>query len=132
MVTLVLGAGPAGLAAAERLHGEVTVFEREHEIGGLCRSFEVGGCTFDYGGHAFFSSDDEVREFVVSSCAPGVHEQPRNAWVSSHGTLVPYPFIVVLVAGLVDGTLEQVVVVRGPDPTGWQLYQPKMGMSWRE
>ena len=54
---IIFGAGLSGLscAAALKRHGhEVTVIEKEHEVGGLARSFRINGYTFDYGPHFLF------------------------------------------------------------------------------
>lgn len=61
---LVVGAGVAGLTAAEALTrrgASVTVVEREERVGGLARSFRHNGVTFDLGPHRFHT-DDEVVE----------------------------------------------------------------------
>ena len=48
-MVLILGAGLAGLSAAWHLRGrDVLVLERQHEVGGLCRSFREAGFTFDH------------------------------------------------------------------------------------
>lgn len=61
---VVLGAGPAGLAAAlraARSGASVTLVEAGDRVGGLCRTFESDGCRYDMGGHIpFFRSDDRV------------------------------------------------------------------------
>jgi protoporphyrinogen oxidase len=72
--------------------GDYLILEKESAPGGLCRSFDLGGTTFDLGGHAFFTGHDDVRELVTELSAPGLFRQPRRAWVASHGTMVPYPF----------------------------------------
>lgn len=90
---VIIGAGPAGLSAAYHLKpDEYLLLEAEAEPGGLCRSFEFGGASFDLGGHAFFTRHDDVRALVYEQCRAGVFEQPRQAWVYSHGTYVRYPF----------------------------------------
>jgi len=51
---LVLGAGPAGLAAAWRAARrglQVTVHERAPQVGGMAGSFEVAGIRVDHGSH---------------------------------------------------------------------------------
>jgi len=63
---VVLGAGVTGLSAAYRLSQnpeiEVHVFEKENEVGGLCRSFKDGGFTLDYGPHKFYTLIDGVLD----------------------------------------------------------------------
>ncbi|HZS13181.1 MAG TPA: NAD(P)/FAD-dependent oxidoreductase [Candidatus Dormibacteraeota bacterium] len=62
---VVIGAGPAGLAAAEELqrHGvSCVVLEKDSVIGGLARTIEHMGCRFDVGPHRFFSKADLVEE----------------------------------------------------------------------
>jgi UDP-galactopyranose mutase len=91
--TVVVGAGPVGLGVAYALAGQdCVVLERESEPGGLCRSFTVGGATFDYGGHAFFTKHPEVDELLTRLAPHGLYRQPRSAWVYAYGTYVPYPF----------------------------------------
>lgn len=63
--TVVIGAGPAGLACAVKLAEAgvpVQVFEASPHVGGLARSFELWGQTVDVGPHRFFSSDRIVNE----------------------------------------------------------------------
>jgi protoporphyrinogen oxidase len=51
---VVLGAGPAGLAAAWRAARKglsVTVLERADTVGGMAASFDVGGVRVDHGSH---------------------------------------------------------------------------------
>lgn len=58
MKYLILGAGPAGLAFANKLKKngktDFLVLEKEIEAGGLCRSAMVDDFPFDIGGGAFF------------------------------------------------------------------------------
>lgn len=54
----VLGAGPAGLAAAYTLTKQkhkVCVLERENAVGGLAKSINYKGFILDYGPHRFFT-----------------------------------------------------------------------------
>ena len=49
---LIVGAGLAGLSTAFHLKGlPYRIFEKEKEIGGLCRSYQIDGFTFDLTGH---------------------------------------------------------------------------------
>lgn len=89
---LIIGAGPAGLAAAHRLGPCARVLEAQSEAGGLCRSFAVGKQIFDYGGHAFFTKDAEVLALIEDIAPQPFYRQSRSAWVWSHGRMLPYPF----------------------------------------
>ncbi|MEL7034964.1 MAG: GtrA family protein [Cyanobacteria bacterium J06592_8] len=54
----ILGAGPAGLAAAYTLTQQgqrVVVIERDTQVGGLAKSFEYKGFILDYGPHRFYT-----------------------------------------------------------------------------
>ena len=73
MKYLIIGAGPSGLAFANRLleRGEkdFLVLEEENEAGGLCRSVLAGGFPLDRGGGHFL----DVRLsgfwiFCLASC----------------------------------------------------------------
>src|SRR5262249_322027 len=66
--------------------------ELEKEIGGLCRSFTLGGGTFDLGGHAFFTKHTDLLALFEAKVKGGFFAQPRPADVSSHGIWVRYPF----------------------------------------
>ena len=60
----VLGAGPAGLTAAQALvrrGRSVVVLEADDAVGGIARTVERDGYRFDLGGHRFFTKSDEVR-----------------------------------------------------------------------
>ena len=69
MKYLILGAGPAGLAVANKLKQnsktDFLVLEKENEAGGLCRSVEVDGAPFDIGGGHFLDvRRPQVNEFL--------------------------------------------------------------------
>lgn len=91
-MVIILGAGPAGLSAAYHTQSDYLILEKESTPGGLCRSFELGGATFDLGGHAFFTRHDYVKNLISELSPIPLYQQPRAAWVHSHNTYVPYPF----------------------------------------
>ncbi len=66
MKIAVIGAGPAGLTCALKLAEaghEVDVFESDHIIGGMTKSFDLWGQRVDIGPHRFFSMDDRINSF---------------------------------------------------------------------
>jgi protoporphyrinogen oxidase len=64
---VVIGAGPAGLAAAfellERTDVHPVVLESSELMGGIARTVEYRGNRIDIGGHRFFSKSDRVMEW---------------------------------------------------------------------
>ncbi|MDR0732899.1 MAG: FAD-dependent oxidoreductase [Dysgonamonadaceae bacterium] len=62
----IIGAGPAGLAAAYQLvkntFNEVVMFEASDMPGGMCKSIKLWDCTVDIGPHRFFSYDTRVNK----------------------------------------------------------------------
>lgn len=66
MHVAVLGAGPAGLAAAHELtaHGKrVTALDRNNYVGGLCRTVHDRGYRFDLGGHRWFTKNEDLNNW---------------------------------------------------------------------
>ncbi len=90
--TVVIGAGPTGLSAAYHLGANAMLIERNAHVGGLCRSIEDGGFTFDMAGHIMFSKDPYVHELYRLLLGDNVHWQDREAWVFSKGVYTRYPF----------------------------------------
>ncbi|MDR3518122.1 MAG: FAD-dependent oxidoreductase [Azospirillaceae bacterium] len=61
----IIGAGPAGLAAAYALAKAgvaVEVFDGSAQVGGMAGSFSLWGQTVDLGPHRFFSTDARVNQ----------------------------------------------------------------------
>jgi protoporphyrinogen oxidase len=87
---VILGAGPAGLAAALALGADAVVLDRRPAVGGLTGSVEIDGAVFDVGGHSFHTPHPEVRQLVFEALA--MHEQQRDARCHALGTTIPYPF----------------------------------------
>lgn len=92
---LILGAGLAGLSAAWHLQKkgiECVIFEKEKEVGGLCRSKSINGFTFDYSGHLLHFKHKYTFNFVRNLLGDNLAQHKRNSWVYSHNRYIPYPF----------------------------------------
>lgn len=66
----MIGAGPAGLAAAYKLQTsgvKVVLYEASGSVGGMAKSFDLWGQLVDLGPHRFFSSDRRVNEFWIDA-----------------------------------------------------------------
>ena len=65
----IIGAGPAGLYAAERLRAQgfrrITVFERSHRVGGMCASVTEDGDSFDLGATLLTADYDLTRRLAA-------------------------------------------------------------------
>jgi UDP-galactopyranose mutase len=90
-MVIILGAGLAGLSAAYHLDAGYEIYDKESEVGGLCRSRRVNGFVFDYAVHTFHSQD-EYAAALIRKLPVNLSTQVRNSWVYSKGVLTPYPF----------------------------------------
>lgn len=90
--TIVLGGGLSGLAVAHYLGDDTLVLEAEDRPGGLCRSFEKGGFTYDIGGHILFSRSQGVLDELVSWLGDNVDTRERKGFIWYRDRLVKYPF----------------------------------------
>ena len=64
--TIILGAGPAGLATGHEITangGSTTVLERNSFVGGLCRTVQADGYRFDLGGHRWFTKNEALNDW---------------------------------------------------------------------
>ena len=64
---VIIGAGPAGLTAANELlkhsNYEVIVLEESDEIGGISKTVKYNGNRMDIGGHRFFSKNEMISNY---------------------------------------------------------------------
>lgn len=89
----ILGGGLAGLTVANFLKHNFEILEKNDECGGLCRSLQENGFTFDYGGgHIIFSRDEKILSFMVGKLGKNVARRRRNTKIFFKGRYVKYPF----------------------------------------
>ena len=90
---LIVGAGLAGLSTAYHLSGtSYRLYEREQEVGGLCRSYKKDGFTFDYTGHLLHFRQPEIKALVEQLLAGKLEKHGRKSFIYSHHTYTEYPF----------------------------------------
>ena len=90
----IIGAGPAGLAAAYRLaSGEATVeiFEAGPHLGGIARSIELWGRAVDLGPHIFYGGDRRVLELWRAIIGADGVQLPIRRGIVTHGRVLEYP-----------------------------------------
>lgn len=97
MKYLILGAGPAGLAFANRLkqNGETSylIIEKEKEAGGLCRSVNIDGAPFDIGGgHVLDVRRQVVNQFLFSFMSENEWNlYDRDSRIMINGNIIGHP-----------------------------------------
>jgi protoporphyrinogen oxidase len=94
---VILGAGLTGLSAAYHLEQKgfynYEIFEKENEIGGLCRSVYQDGFTFDFTGHLLHVSDDYFANLIQNIIGlENMNSINRRSFVYSNNTYTHYPF----------------------------------------
>ena len=80
---VIIGAGPAGLAAAYELNKskkyDITILELENCVGGISRTINYKNNRMDLGGHRFFTKNDRVNnlwhEVMTSQSAPALDDK---------------------------------------------------------
>lgn len=98
MATIViLGAGPTGLSVAYHLEQagfhDYKIFEKEATTGGLCRSVQQDGFTFDYTGHLLHINDPYFQSFLDKLLQKDeLVAIQRRSYVYSHERYTHYPY----------------------------------------
>lgn len=89
----IIGAGLTGLSTAYHLKNTpCTVFEKENAVGGLCRSIQQNGFTFDYTGHLLHMKDPCVLDLIQRLLPDTFTRITRQAAVFTRDRCLPYPF----------------------------------------
>ena len=93
---IILGAGPAGLAAAHALsqstNARVTVIERAATSGGNSASFPIEGVICDFGSHRFHpAADPSVMADVKSLLGDDLMLRPRHGRIRLGGRWIHFP-----------------------------------------
>jgi protoporphyrinogen oxidase len=90
---VILGGGLTGLSAAYHL-GPIpgVVLERATEVGGLCRTHEEDGFSFDCTGHLLHLRDSGIRGLVERLLPDTFARHERRALIFSKGVYTAYPF----------------------------------------
>ncbi len=90
---LIIGAGLAGLSTAYHLRRTpYQLFEKEKEAGGLCRSYQKDGFTFDYTGHLLHFRQPSIKRMVEQLLPGRLDRHDRRSYIYSHQTYTEYPF----------------------------------------
>lgn len=91
---VIIGAGPAGLAAAHSLSKaglKPQVYEAAPYVGGMSRSFELFGQRVDCGPHRFFTKQPEVNAFFDENIGSDYVDVERLTRIYYEGDFYDYP-----------------------------------------
>lgn len=96
----ILGGGWAGLLCGYELINKfpdstITILEaaNANNLGGLLRSENIQGFTFDTGGpHILFSKNEDILYKIIGFLGDNIQKFERKAYVYYNGKYVPYPF----------------------------------------
>lgn len=93
---VILGAGLAGLSTAYHLNIReglpCRLFEKEREVGGLCRSYQKDGFTFDHTGHLLHFRQQQIQALVERLFMGTLVRHIRRSAVYSKQVYTDYPF----------------------------------------
>ncbi len=89
---IIVGAGLSGLSAAFHLKRDYEIFEKEDSPGGLCRSKNIKGFVFDFGGHLLHPKRAYTKELIKALLKKNIRCLSRNSWVYSFKRFTRYPF----------------------------------------
>jgi protoporphyrinogen oxidase len=93
---VILGAGPAGLAAAYSLarrgFPQVTVIEQSPGVGGIAGSFDISGVRVDYGSHRLHPAcDPAILRDLQSLLGDELLYRPRHGRIRLLGRWIHFP-----------------------------------------
>ena len=91
---VIIGAGPAGLSAAETLSKtdhRFIVLEATDHTGGISATIEHNGFYFDLGGHRFFTKNNEIDKYVSELLGDEQVLVDRSSKILLNGKFFDYP-----------------------------------------
>lgn len=91
---IIVGAGISGLTIGYILAKrgmQVTILEKEAEVGGLSRSFKYDGFTYDYGPHGLFKNTDRPGQFIKDVMGDELLVVPKKSGVLLKSKFYDWP-----------------------------------------
>lgn len=130
---IIIGAGPAGLAAAHRLvdNGVSTVIlERDAQVGGISRTVRYKGYYFDIGGHRFHTKNKAVLSWWQGLLPGDFRKVGRRSRIYYRQAFFDYPLTMANVFAHI-GPMESLLIALSycrshlfpfPDESGFEQW----------
>jgi protoporphyrinogen oxidase len=140
---VILGGGPAGLAAAYKLCQQrwtnVTVLERGSRVGGNAGSFVLDGIPVDYGSHRLHPvTPPAVMADIRALLGEDLLDRPRHGRIRLRGRWVHFPLKPLdlvtrlppaFMAGVMADAVRKRFVKDGADPTFASILERGLGRT---
>jgi len=88
----ILGGGLSGVTLQRFLTHNSEILEKENRPGGLCRTFQKDGFSYDIGGHILFSKDNIILDMIKEILGENINYCKRSNKIYYKGLYVKYPF----------------------------------------
>ncbi len=95
---LIIGAGPAGLAAAYEFLQQnklndytIEIYEQDNQVGGISKTLEYQGYRFDLGGHRFYTTFQEIDTLYKNILDDDMLKRERLSRIYYQGKFYNYP-----------------------------------------
>lgn len=92
---VIIGAGIAGLSTgyhAQEKGLDYIIFEKNAQVGGLCRTIKIKDFYFDYSGHFLHLKKPSVQTLVKDLLGDNLSVIKRNSFIFSCNVFTRYPF----------------------------------------
>ncbi len=89
---IIIGAGISGLAFGYFTKQPFIIFEKESNVGGLCKSIKDNGFTFDYSGHFIHIKDNKIKLLIEKLIGKKLLKVQRNSVILFKDKILPFPF----------------------------------------
>ncbi len=89
---IIIGAGISGLAFGYFTKQPFIIFEKESNVGGLCKSIKDNGFVFDYSGHFIHIKDNKIKLLIEKLIGKKLLKVQRNSIILFKDKILPFPF----------------------------------------
>jgi protoporphyrinogen oxidase len=133
---IIIGAGPAGLTAANELskHGvQSMTLEKLDKVGGIARTEVYKGYRFDIGGHRFYTKVGEIQELWQEMLGEDFIKVPRLSRIYYQDKFFDYPlslFNTLSNLGVIASFLILVSYINAKLKALWKRPEPETFEEW--